>query len=199
MVGYMSGVTIVFTIPVGLALLDKKDHKYFTIGILSGLLGMPFGVFISCIILSLSSPYVRSDISPSTPLDYKLNLSLQTIGMNIWPLILFTLIIVICLWNFTKITTKSFIIFGWVLNACIKIVFVLCAIEIVTGGTMKYIFKGWGFDPIIADSVDQFRALEVSGVIALVLTGAYPMIHILKTYASKPISKVGEKIGRFLL
>ena len=35
-VGYMAGATIVFSIPMGLAMLDKRDHKYMALGIMSG-------------------------------------------------------------------------------------------------------------------------------------------------------------------
>lgn len=33
-VGFMSGATIVFSIPMGLAMLDKRDHKYMALGIM---------------------------------------------------------------------------------------------------------------------------------------------------------------------
>ena len=33
--------TIVFSIPVGLVLLDKKDHPYMALGVLSGMLSIP--------------------------------------------------------------------------------------------------------------------------------------------------------------
>jgi ethanolamine transporter len=156
---------------------------------------MPVGVFISCTIISLSSPVIRSGVSVAAPLDYTLNLTFKTIGMNIWPLIVFTIVIVLLLWHFTRVTTKAFILFGWLLNAAIKVVFVLAVVELITGGTISFIFRGWGFDPIVADAKDQFRALEVSALISLVLAGGYPLVYILKAYASKPISKAGAKIG----
>ena len=156
---------------------------------------MPFGVFVSSAILSATNPNIRTSVSSDAPLDYKLNLSFKTIGMNIWPLVVFTLLIVLCLWFFTKITTKAFILFGWLLNAAIKIVFVVTVIELVTGGSLSFIFRGWGFDPIIADTENPFRALEVTALISLVLAGGYPLIFLLKSYASKPISKAGKKIG----
>ena len=52
MVGYMAGATIVFSIPVGLAMLDQRDHRYFALGILSGILSIPIGVLISSVIIA---------------------------------------------------------------------------------------------------------------------------------------------------
>jgi len=194
MVGYMSGATFVFTIPLGLLLLEKKDHRYFTLGILSGLLGMPVGVFTSCAILSVTHPMIRSIVSATSTPDYKLNLSFLTIGKNIWPLVLFTLTVVILLWFFTSTVTKAFLLFGWLVNFCIRIVFVLCTVELITGGVLSYIFHGWGFDPIIANSQDSLGALEVAGLIALMLSGGYPFIFLLRTYMAKPLQYIGKKI-----
>ncbi len=41
--GFMGGATIVFSIPMGLAMLDKRDHKYMALGIMSGILTIPLG------------------------------------------------------------------------------------------------------------------------------------------------------------
>ncbi|MEW8985664.1 MAG: ethanolamine utilization protein EutH, partial [Bacillus sp. (in: firmicutes)] len=46
-VGFMAGATIVFSIPMGLAMLDKRDHKYMALGVMSGILTIPIGAFIS--------------------------------------------------------------------------------------------------------------------------------------------------------
>ena len=35
--GYMAGAMIVFSIPVGLAMLKKKDHKYMALGVMAGI------------------------------------------------------------------------------------------------------------------------------------------------------------------
>src|SRR5699024_9302416 len=40
-VGFMAGATIVFSIPLGLPMLDKRDHKFMALGIMSGLLTIP--------------------------------------------------------------------------------------------------------------------------------------------------------------
>lgn len=64
-VGYMSGATIIFSIPVGLAMLQKRDHKYMALGIMAGLLSIPIGVATSSLIMAARSLEVRTTISTS--------------------------------------------------------------------------------------------------------------------------------------
>lgn len=44
--GAMMGATIVFTIPVALGIIEKKDQKFLATGILSGLITIPIGAFV---------------------------------------------------------------------------------------------------------------------------------------------------------
>ena len=62
-VGFMAGATIVFSIPMGLAMLDKRDHKYMALGVMSGILTVPIGAFITSAILSLTNAQVRAEIA----------------------------------------------------------------------------------------------------------------------------------------
>jgi ethanolamine transporter len=62
-VGYMAGATIVFSIPMGLAMLDKRDHKYMALGIMSGVLTIPIGAFISSVLVVLFNTDIRTEIS----------------------------------------------------------------------------------------------------------------------------------------
>ena len=43
-------------------MLEKRDHKYMALGILSGLLAIPFGVFISTFIMIMSHVKIRTTI-----------------------------------------------------------------------------------------------------------------------------------------
>ena len=74
-VGYMAGATIVFSIPVGLNLLQKRDHEYLALGVMSGLLSIPVGVLISCLLLMVLDPQVRTIVSTSAPADLTLKLA----------------------------------------------------------------------------------------------------------------------------
>lgn len=89
---------------------------------------------------------------------------------------------------------KGFIVFGRVMESALKIVFVLAVIEYFTG-IFTTVFGGFGFDPIIADEEDIFRALEVSGAIGMMLCGAFPMVYLIKRYLAKPLAKAGGVVG----
>lgn len=89
---------------------------------------------------------------------------------------------------------KIFIIFGKVLDVCIKLVFVFSVVQIFTG-FFTNVFGVWGFDPIMADKKDNFRALENAGNIAIMLSGAFPMVYLIRKYFSNGLTKIGSKIG----
>ena len=85
-------------------------------------------------------------------------------------------------------------IFGRVMDAGLKIVLVCSIIEINTEVFSK-VLGAWGFDPIIADSKDQVRALEVAGYIGMMLAGAFPMVYLVKKYLGGLMKHVGERVG----
>src|SRR5690606_2012357 len=62
-------------------------------------------------------------------------------------------------------------------------------------GFFSAVFSAWGFDPIIADEQDQFRALEIAGYIGIMLAGAFPMVYLLTRYLAGPMQAFGSRIG----
>lgn len=192
--GYMAGATIVFSIPVGLAMLEKKDHKYMALGIMSGILTVPVGVFVTSAILSLTNATVRGAISTDAEATYRLALSFGQIGLNLIPLIIICMLIALGLWLIPDKMVKGFIWFGKIMDTGIKLVLVFSIVEYFTGFFTK-VFGGWGFNPIIADAADQFRALEIAGYIGIMLAGAFPMVYIIKKYLAKPLEALGKKFG----
>ncbi|MDA6082955.1 ethanolamine utilization protein EutH, partial [Escherichia coli] len=74
---------------------------------------------------------------------------------------------------------NGFMWFGRILDAGIKLVLVFSIVEIFTG-LFTTVFGGWGFHLIMADSEDQFRALETAGYIGIMLAGAFPMVYLLQ-------------------
>jgi ethanolamine transporter len=192
--GYMAGATIIFSIPIGFALLEKKDHKYMALGITSGILSIPVGVFITTIILAVSNTYIRDTISTEAAADYQLLFNINTILINLAPLIIICVIIALGLKFFPDIMVQGFIIFGRVIDAVIKLVLVFSIIEYFTN-IFSNTFGYWGFDSIIADSGDRFRALEISGYIGIMLAGSYPMVYLINKYLYRPLNYIGKRIG----
>ncbi|MCG8471790.1 MAG: ethanolamine utilization protein EutH [Desulfobacterales bacterium] len=193
-VGYMSGATIVFSIPVGLTMLDKKDHKYMALGVMAGLLSIPIGVFISCSMLSISDLMVRGMISVNAESALALGLTFKMIFLNLMPLTIFCVALAIGLKLVPNTMIKGFMFFGRSMNVCLTLVLVFSIVEYFTG-VFANVFGAWGFDPIIADAEDNFRALEVAGFIGIMLCGAFPMVYLIKKYAAGPMDKVGRMLG----
>ncbi|MGX9978019.1 ethanolamine utilization protein EutH [Staphylococcus gallinarum] len=193
-VGFMAGATIVFTIPLGLPMLEKRDHKYMALGILSGLLAIPFGAFVSTTIMLFSHMKVRTFIGTTGAATHVFSISFTSVLLNLLPLIIFVVITAIGLYFFSDLMIKLFIIFGKILDTCIKLVFVCSVVEIFTG-FFTHVFGVWGFDPIMADKEDNFRALENAGNISIMLSGAFPMVYLIRKYFSNGLTRVGGKIG----
>ena len=194
MTGYMAGATIVFTIPVALKMLKKRDRKYLALGVMSGLLAIPIGVFVASAIIALSHPVIREVVSTNADATYQLALSWAQIGVNLVPLIIICVALALGLKLKPDAMIKGFIVFGRVMEAALKIVFVLVVVEYFTG-IFTTVFGSFGFDPIIAGEEDMFRALETSGAIGMMLCGAFPMVYLIRKYLAKPLAKIGGAVG----
>ena len=192
--GYMAGATIVFSIPVALKMLEKRDRKYLALGVMSGLLAIPIGVLVASAIIAVSHPMVREVVSTNADATYQLALSWGQIGVNLIPLIIICVALAAGLKFKPDATIKGFIVFGRVMESALKIVFVLVVVEYFTG-VWSTLFGSFGFDPIIADEEDIFRALEVSGAIGMMLCGAFPMVYLIRRYLAKPLAKIGGAVG----
>ncbi len=193
-VGFMAGATIVFSIPMGLAMLDKRDHKYMALGVMSGILTIPIGAFISSVLVVVTNSKIRDVISTSTDSSYEFTISYLKIFANLSPLIIFVLVLAAGLYFLPDVMIKGFMWFGRIMDAGIKLVLVFSIVEIFTGLFSK-LFGSWGFHPIMADADDQFRALETAGYIGIMLAGAFPMVYLLQKYAGKQLEAMGRKIG----
>lgn len=193
-VGFMAGATIVFSIPMGLAMLDKRDHKYMALGVMSGVLTIPIGALIASVLIVLFNTDVRDVISTTTDSTYEFVISYGQILINLLPLFIFVVLIAAGLKFFPRGMIAGFMAFGRIMDAGIKLVLVFSIVEIFTG-LFSTMFGAWGFDPIMADEKDQFRALETAGYIGIMLAGAFPMVYLLRKYAAKPLEAGGRRIG----
>lgn len=192
--GYMAGATIVFSIPVALKMLQPEDRRYLALGTMSGFISIPFGVLISSVIIALSNPVIRETVSTNSAATYQLALGFGQIFKNLIPLIIICSLLAIGLMLIPNKMIKGFNIFGKVLDSVLRIVVVLCVVEYFTG-VFSNVLGAWGFDPIVADSTDVNRALEVSGAIGMMLCGAFPMVYLIKKYLAKPLNFIGKKVG----
>ena len=194
MTGYMAGATIVFTIPVALKMLEKRDQKYLALGVMSGLLAIPVGVLVASVVIALSNPVIRDAVSTNSAATYQLALGFAQIGHNLIPLVIICVALAAGLKARPDAMIRGFIAFGRIMDAALKIVFVLAVVEYFTG-VFVTLFGSFGLDPIIADDENIFRALEVSGAIGMMLCGAFPMVYLIKRYLTRPLEKIGGLVG----
>lgn len=194
MTGYMAGATIVFTIPVALKMLEKRDQKYLALGVMSGLLAIPVGVLVASLVIALSNPVIREAVSTNSAATYQLALGFAQIGHNLIPLVIICVALAAGLKARPDAMIRGFIAFGRIMDAALKIVFVLAVVEYFTG-VFVTLFGSFGLDPIIADDENIFRALEVSGAIGMMLCGAFPMVYLIKRYLTRPLEKIGGLVG----
>ncbi|WP_297977053.1 ethanolamine utilization protein EutH [uncultured Amaricoccus sp.] len=192
--GFMAGATIIFSIPVGLAMLEKSDHKYMALGIMCGILAVPVGVLVSCLVLTIMQVNVRPEITTTGEATHLLALTMAGVARNIGPLIVFCLVLATFLKIFPTLMIRLFLAFGRVLYAAITLILVFSIVEYFTG-FFTWAFGGWGFAPIIADEGDKFRALEIAGYIGIMLSGAFPMVYLLQHFLEKPMERLGGRLG----
>lgn len=192
--GFMGGATIVFSIPMGLAMLDRRDHKYLALGIMSGILTIPVGIAIACLLLMIGNPLVRDIVATSGAASYALSLGLGPVLLNLLPITLLVIALALGLRYATDLMIAGFIGFGRLLDAGIKLVLVASIVEYFTG-FFTLVLGRWGFDPIIADAEDQTRALETAGYIGIMLAGAFPMVYLLRRYLGQGLSRAGARLG----
>ncbi|OCA87230.1 ethanolamine utilization protein EutH [Pseudobacillus wudalianchiensis] len=192
--GIIMGPHIIFTIPVALAMLQKRDHKYLALGMMSGVLTVPISVFITTSILALTETKIRDTISTTAEPTYQLSMSIGTILINLIPLTAVGIFIAVGLRMFPNLMIKGFMAIGWFMSTAMKLVLACTIVEYFTG-VFTAIFGHWGFDPIIADAKDQFRGLEIAGYIGIMLAGAFPMVYAIQKYLAKPLQFFGKLLG----
>lgn len=193
-IGFLSGPTIVFSIPVGLAMLRKADHKYMALGVMSGLLSIPIGALLSCAAVTYFDPLIRETVATAGDPTRHIDLSYTQVAANLLPLTVFCIALAAGLRLMPDLMIKAFLWFGRLMYGAITLVVVFSIIQYFTGIPGK-LLGGWGFAPIIADAEDQFRALEIAGYIAIMLAGAFPMVYLIKRHLAAPMELLGHRMG----
>ncbi len=189
-----AGATVLYSIPVGLAMLDKRDHKYMALGFMAGLLTIPVAVFVTTLMLQVTSTPLRDVVSTDAASTTPFSLAWEDILLNLVPLTLFVMSLAIGLKFFTSFMVRAFIIFGRVIDAVIKLGLAISIVEYFTG-FFSTVLGGWALDPFIADDQDQFRALEIAGYVGVMLAGAFPLVYAIRTWLAKPLSVAGARFG----
>lgn len=193
-VSYCTGPIISYSIPIGFSVISKKDRKYFGLGVMAGILGIPFAVLTMTLLLKWTETPVRDVISNTCASNTTLTFSYSQIAINMLPIVLFCIVLALCLRFFMQTMLRGFLRFGRFLEIAIKLILVASIVEYFTG-FFSHLFPSWAFSPIIADAKDQFRALENAGYLVLMLSGAYPMIYLIDKYFGSALNRLGQRCG----
>ena len=177
--GTMMGPTLVFTIPVALGLIAKRDRAYLGAGILAGLITIPLGCIAGGLSMRFFTPYT---------------LSFQTILINLIPVIAIAVLIILGLWFAPKKMISGFGIFGTVITILITAFTAIAIFQQITGimfpglEIMSLPDEKTGLTPL-----DE--GLLICGQIAIVLVGAFPMIKWITNKFEKALKRLGKILG----
>lgn len=105
------------------------------------------------------------------------------IAKNLMPIILFALLIVLGLWKCENAMLKGFAIFGKIIVAVITVGLAAGIVESVTGIVIIQ-----GMTPIE-------EGFAVVADIAMVLAGAFPMVHVITKVLHGPLRKMGRLLA----
>ena len=173
--GSMMGATIVFTIPVGLAAIEKKDVGAFSKGILYGVAAIPFGTFVGGLIFGIP---------------------VLTVLVNLILPAVFSVIIIVCLALWQKQTTAVFRGFSVIINVIAMLGLGLATVKDLV---LVPLSDNGVFDisavPFFNRLGSTGEGIGVAGSVGLVLSGALPFIFCLNKWLKKPLSVASKRFG----
>lgn len=180
--GSMMGPTIVFSIPVGLGIIDKEDRRFLAMGVLAGIVTIPLGCIAGGLVAMVSNVVIDGKT---------VEFSLTMILKNMIPVIIFAVLIAIGLKVAAEKLIAGFQVFAKILIAIITVGLACAVLQDQLGVVIIP-----GLDPIFSDAnfnaATEIRAMETICKIACVLLGAYPMVFLITRWFGKPLMKVGS-------
>ena len=175
--GTMMGPTLVFTIPVALSIIKKKDRAYLGAGILAGMITIPIGCIVGGLVMNM------------TP--YKMNI--LTILINLIPVIIIAALIVIGLWVIPGKMISGFNKFGTGVTIVITALTAIAVFEYQTG--IEFPLFNIMVEPDADGAIPLESGLLTCGQIAIILIGAFPMVEWITRTFGKPLNALGKKLG----
>lgn len=176
--GSMMGPTIVFTIPVALSIIKKEDRPFLACGILVGLITIPLGCIVGGLVMNMT-PY---------------KIGFGEILINLVPVIIIAGLIAIGLWFKPISMMNGFMKFGNAITIIITIGTAIAVFQYQTGIRFPL------FDVMVdaeknGGTVPLQDGIMIVGSIAIVLIGAFPMVHFITKNFAKPLMKFGKVLG----
>ena len=162
---------------------------------MSGFSLVPFGVFITSVIVMFTHPAIRSTFSSVGEPDHVVVLTLGMLLRNMIPLVVICVLLALGL-KFLSQRDGQGLHGVWKADD---------RRPHPGGGGLhppalhrpvyRHSGRRLGLDSILADEENTFRAVELLGTIAMMLTGAFPMVTLIRRYLGKPLEKLGRLAG----
>ena len=168
--GGMMGPTIVFSIPVALGIIEKKDHPALAKGILIGMVTIPLGCLAGGLMM-LGEGF-----------------TLFTLLLNIVPVLVVSILIAAGLKFIPSAMIKGFSAFGKVVVALITVGLAMGIVEALS----PYRFFPEGSPYALVPLTESYAVI---GSIAIVLAGAFPMVTFITKVFKAPLLVFGRKLG----
>ena len=168
--GGMMGPTIVFSIPVALGIIEKKDHPALAKGILIGMVTIPLGCLAGGLMM-LGEGF-----------------TLFTLLLNIVPVLVVSILIAAGLKFIPSAMIKGFSAFGKVVVALITVGLAMGIVEALS----PYRFFPEGSPYALVPLTESYAVI---GSIAIVLAGAFPMVTFITKVFKAPLLAFGRKLG----
>ena len=111
-VGSMMGVTIVFTIPVALGIIEESDQRFLALGVLAGIITIPIGSFVGGLVAGFP---------------------VMMVLRNLIPIVIIAALIAFGLWKFESAVIKGFTYFGKFVVIVITLGLAAAVVEKLTG------------------------------------------------------------------
>ncbi|MDR2357453.1 MAG: ethanolamine utilization protein EutH [Oscillospiraceae bacterium] len=177
-VASMMGITICFTIPYALTVIKKEVQPIFATGILLGIVTLPIGCLLGGLTMSLTS----------TPL------GAGELLVNTLPVI--TLAAVVCAGLIVKrsLMLRIFAAFGKGVTFVATVSPGIAIFQYLTGLRLPLFYLMVEDDAVLGGAPLEVGLLLV-GLIAIVLTGAFPMILFLNRRLGALLDRFGKKVG----
>ena len=172
------GMIITGLVPLALTILRKEDQPFFAAGVLVALITIPLGCVAGGLVMNMT-PY---------------KMSFGRIMINLVPVIIVSVLIALGLIFKPKSVMNGFSAFGRAFGVLLTISTALAIVQFVTG--LRLPLFHLMVDAPTPDSLSPLmESIFVVGTIALMLTGAFPMVHWITTTFKKPLAALGNSLG----
>ena len=177
LLGGMMGPTLIFTIPVALAILKKEDRKYLGPGVLTGLITIPFGCLAGGWAMNMTQ--------------YKISMGVMFI--NLLPVIIIAGLIVLGLWFAPERMMRGFSKFGT--GVTIVVTFFTAAAIFEYQTQIKFPLLNLMVEEDAEGNIPLLNGLLICGQISTILVGAFPMVKWLTKHFGKALTRFGGAFG----